>query len=172
MQEVSLNELLIEVLSDMEVEIERHRVEINIGPLPVIWANESQMRQLFQNLISNGIKFRKENTTPVISVLHDKSKTALLDNANTHCRIVVKDNGIGFDEQYADEIFLVFKRLHSYHEYEGTGVGLSICKKIVDRHGGQIAASSQPGEGAMFYLDLPLFLPAVEPVDSRTKVRM
>jgi signal transduction histidine kinase len=172
MQEVSLNELLMEVLSDMEVEIERHRVEINIGPLPVIWANESQMRQLFQNLISNGIKFRKENTTPVISVLHDKSKTALLDSANTHCRIVVKDNGIGFDEQYADEIFLVFKRLHSYHEYEGTGVGLSICKKIVDRHGGQIAASSQPGEGAMFCLDLPLFLPAVEPVDSRIKVRM
>jgi light-regulated signal transduction histidine kinase (bacteriophytochrome) len=172
MQEVSLNELLIEVLSDMEVEIERHRVEINIEPLPVIWANESQMRQLFQNLISNGIKFRKENTAPVISVLHDKSKTALLDNANTHCRIVVKDNGIGFDEQYADEIFLVFKRLHSYHEYEGTGVGLSICKKIVERHGGQIAASSQPGEGAMFCLDLPLFLPAVEPVDNRTKVRM
>jgi CheY-like chemotaxis protein len=78
MQEVSLNELLMEVLSDMEVEIERHRVEINIGPLPVIWANESQMRQLFQNLISNGIKFRKENTTPVISVLHDKSKRLCL----------------------------------------------------------------------------------------------
>jgi signal transduction histidine kinase len=156
MAQVNLNELLADVVSDMEVEIEKHRAEIRVGNLPTLWANPSQMQQLFQNLISNGIKFRKPGFAPVVSVYCEPSKPSLLDDAITHCRIVVEDNGIGFDEKYAEEIFVVFKRLHSYHEYEGTGVGLSICKKIVDRCGGKISAESKPMQGAKFYLDLPL----------------
>jgi light-regulated signal transduction histidine kinase (bacteriophytochrome) len=93
---------------------------------------------------------------PVISIYPEPARPSLLDNVATHCRIVVEDNGIGFDEKYAEEIFVVFKRLHSYHEYEGTGVGLSICKKIVDRWGGKISAESKPMQGAKFYIDLPL----------------
>jgi signal transduction histidine kinase len=153
---MNLNELLADVMSDMEVEVEKHGAEIRISNLPTLWANPSQMQQLFQNLISNALKFRKPDGVPVISVYCEPAKPSLLDSAVTHCRVVVEDNGIGFDEKYAEEIFVVFKRLHSYHEYEGTGVGLSICKKIVDRWGGRISAESKPMHGAKFYLDLPL----------------
>lgn len=157
--EVNLNELIQEVLSDMEVEIERNHALIRVDQLPVLWANPSQMRQLFQNLVSNGIKFRKPHLQPVVSVYCRAADVPLPDGCEPHCRLVVEDNGIGFDEKYADEIFVVFKRLHSYHEYEGTGVGLSICKKIVDKHQGRISAVSKPGNGATFYIDLPLHKP-------------
>jgi hypothetical protein len=164
--EISLNELIADVLSDMEVEIEKHQAQITINPLPVLWANPSQMRQLFQNLISNGIKFRKPGCQPVINVYCVSTNAPLLDGFDSHCRIVVQDNGIGFDEKYAEEIFVVFKRLHSYHEYEGTGVGLSICKKIIDKHRGRITAESKPGNGATFYIDLPLGKPFVKMIDN------
>jgi signal transduction histidine kinase len=154
--EVNLNELVAEVLSDMEVEIERRRAQINVASLPVILANPSQMRQLFQNLLSNGIKFHKNGESPVVSVYCDNTNLSLLDDPKTRCCIIVEDNGIGFDEKYAEEIFVVFKRLHSYHEYEGSGVGLSICKKIIDAHNGRIRAAGKPAEGAKFYIELPL----------------
>lgn len=153
---VSLNDLLADVLSDMEVEVEKQGAQITIGPLPMLWASPSQMRQLFQNLISNGIKFRKKDVVPAVSIYCEKANASLLDGPEMFCRIVVEDNGIGFDNRYAEEIFVVFKRLHSFHEYEGTGVGLSICKKIVDRHGGRISAAGTPGQGARFFLDLPV----------------
>ena len=155
-EEINLNELLTEVLCDMEVEIEKKEAVIRLEPLPTLWANSSQMRQLFQNLISNGIKFHRAGSKPVVSIYCDGAKTSLLDDPKTKCCIVIEDNGIGFDEKYAEEIFVVFKRLHSYHEYEGSGVGLSICKKIIDAHNGRISAIGKPQEGARFFLELPL----------------
>jgi signal transduction histidine kinase len=165
--EVNLNELVADVLSDIEVEVEKHSAQIKVDLLPVLWANPSQMRQLFQNLISNGIKFRKPGSVPVVSIYSDSAKAPMLDGFEEYCRIVVEDNGIGFDEKYAEEIFVVFKRLHSYHEYEGTGVGLSICKKIIDRHQGRISAESKSGEGARFYIDLPLQKPFAKHSDTK-----
>jgi len=154
--EVDLNNLLGEVVSDMEVEIEKSGAQVKVNVLPKVWAIPSQMRQLFQNLISNGIKFRKPNEIPVVSIYNEIEQGSLLEQFDlSHHHIVVEDNGIGFDDKYADEIFVVFKRLHSYHEYEGTGVGLSICKKIMDRHSGKITARSKPDEGACFQIELP-----------------
>ncbi|MBB1287263.1 response regulator [Flavisolibacter sp. BT320] len=155
-EEVDLNDLVSEVLSDMEVEIERRNAVIRMEELPTLWANGSQMRQLFQNLISNGIKFQKKGIQPMVSIYCDQTRASLLDDPKTECCIVIEDNGIGFDDKYAEEIFVVFKRLHSYHEFEGSGVGLSICKKIVDAHNGRISAIGKPEEGARFFLELPL----------------
>jgi signal transduction histidine kinase len=144
-----LNELIQDVLTDMEIEIEKTSASVQVGNLPQIWAIPSQMRQLFQNLISNAIKFRKPNDVPVIQVMADDQRT-------DRFRIIIQDNGIGFDPKYADEIFMVFKRLHSYHEFEGSGVGLSICKKIIDRHNGMIRAESKVGSGSRFIIDFPV----------------
>jgi signal transduction histidine kinase len=144
-----LNELIQDVLTDMEIDIEKTSASVQVGNLPQIWAIPSQMRQLFQNLISNAIKFRKPNDVPVIQVMADDQRT-------DRFRIIIQDNGIGFDPKYADEIFMVFKRLHSYHEFEGSGVGLSICKKIIDRHNGMIRAESKVGSGSRFIIDFPV----------------
>jgi signal transduction histidine kinase len=148
--DVDLNLLLNDVVSDMEVDIEKSGALIQIDNLPRIWAIPSQMRQLFQNLLSNGIKFCKKDCPPLINVYLDRSPD--MDK----CRIIIEDNGIGFDEKYADEIFVVFKRLHSYHEFEGTGVGLSICKKIIEKHNGTIRAEGKPNVGAKFIIELPI----------------
>ncbi|MFL5810431.1 MAG: ATP-binding protein, partial [Flavisolibacter sp.] len=144
---IQLNDLLRDVLNDIEIDIEKSNAQIQIDSLPVVSAIPSQMRQLFQNLVSNAIKFRKKDTIPLVHIYTVATK-------DLH-RIVVQDNGIGFDPKYADEIFMVFKRLHSYHEFEGSGVGLSICKKIVERHNGVIRAESKPGVGSRFIIDLP-----------------
>ncbi len=153
--EVDLNELLTEVLSDMEVEIEKHNAVIKIDTLPKVWAIPSQMRQLFQNLISNAIKFRRAGG-PEVKIFNELKSASANHSFELIHSIVVEDNGIGFDQKYAEEIFVVFKRLHSYHEYEGTGVGLSICKKIMERHHGKIKAQSRPGEGSKFVVELPV----------------
>jgi signal transduction histidine kinase len=150
---VDLNKLISEVLLDMEVEVEKSKAVIKMGELPLIWGISSQMGQLFQNLLGNALKFQKEDVSPLISI---SCQSELLPKSRNLCRIVISDNGIGFDQQYAEEIFVVFKRLHSYHEYQGSGVGLSICKKIVERHGGAIKAESEPGIGSNFILELPL----------------
>jgi len=146
---LELNELIQDVMTDMETDIEKTGAHINVHELPKVWAIPSQMRQLFQNLISNAIKFRKKDMVPVIDISADRSHSNMY-------RIIVQDNGIGFDPKFAEEIFVVFKRLHSYHEFEGTGVGLSICKKIIERHHGQIRAESKPGSGSRFIVDLPV----------------
>ena len=153
---VSLNNLLNEVLADMEVDIDKASARIQVDELPEIWGIPSQMRQLFQNLISNGIKFRRTEIQPKIHIYSQ-------NNGSHHHRIIVEDNGIGFDSKYADEIFTVFKRLHSYHEFEGSGVGLSICKKILERHNGMIRAESNLGNGSRFIIDLPI-------IDANTKL--
>ncbi|HVK96512.1 MAG TPA: response regulator [Flavisolibacter sp.] len=154
-QEVDLNEILFEVVSDMEVAIDTYAAQVKVDLLPKVWGIPSQMRQMFQNLISNGLKFRKSGSVPVINVYQQKS-SSLTPNFDSNACIVVEDNGIGFDEKYAKDIFVVFKRLHSYDEFEGTGVGLSIVKKIIDRHNGKIAAQSKPNKGSRFFIELPL----------------
>jgi light-regulated signal transduction histidine kinase (bacteriophytochrome) len=133
----------------MEIEIEKTSAHVNIDRLPQVWGIPSQLRQVFQNLISNAIKFQKKDEIPLVHIYSEVSKKDIL-------RIVVQDNGIGFESKYAEEIFMVFKRLHSYHEFQGSGVGLSICKKIIEKHNGSIRAESQPGVGSRFIVDIPL----------------
>ena len=146
---ISLDVLISDVLADMEIEIEKTSAQLRIEHLPQVWGIPSQLRQVFQNLISNAIKFRKNGEVPVIHIYPEVSKKDSL-------RIVVQDNGIGFELKYAEEIFMVFKRLHSYHEFQGSGVGLSICKKIIEKHNGEIRAESKPGVGSRFIVDIPL----------------
>jgi PAS domain S-box-containing protein len=149
-EEVDLYDVVHDVLSDLEVRIAKTGGEVQVGELPVLAADHTQMRQLFQNLIGNALKFHKEGEKPVVKVLCDAS-----DDAN--CLIVVEDNGIGFDEQHLDRIFAPFQRLHGRSSpFEGTGMGLAICKKIVERHGGSITARSEPGRGSAFVVTLPI----------------
>ena len=117
--------------------------------LPVIDADELQIRQLFQNLIGNALKFRKPDTAPIIKVY---SKKANMEN----CILFVEDNGIGFEKKYEDKIFQVFQRLHNRNQYEGSGMGLAICRKIVERHGGTIKAESVVDQGSKFIITLPV----------------
>ena len=158
---VDLKELVKEALVELEVEIEKTGAQIIVGSLPKIFAVPGLMRQLFFNLINNAIKFKRIDQPPVVNIFSERITssdstmgTKFIDGINYY-KISVSDNGIGFDEKYAKDIFLVFKRLHSYHEFEGTGVGLSICKKIIERHNGGIAAYNNPGEGTTFILELP-----------------
>jgi light-regulated signal transduction histidine kinase (bacteriophytochrome) len=145
---IPLNQLLQDVIADLEIEIEKSSAQIHLDGLPEIWGIPSQIRQLFQNLLSNAIKFRKKSENPAIRIF-----TEPWNGLN---RVIIQDNGIGFDPKYAEEIFMVFKRLHSYHEFEGSGVGLSICKKIIDRHSGFIKAESKIGEGSKFIIEFPV----------------
>ncbi|HET9745334.1 MAG TPA: response regulator [Chitinophagaceae bacterium] len=156
-----LKELVKNALTELEVEIEKSNARINYGELPVVSAVPALMQQLFYNLFSNAIKFRKPNENLVIDVRSEKMDPGDLSNFVKYTgnrnfyKITVQDNGIGFDEKYAEDIFRVFKRLHNYQDYEGTGVGLSICKKIVERHNGFIRAESQVDRGSTFIIGLP-----------------
>jgi signal transduction histidine kinase len=151
-ERVDLNEIVKGVLSDLELRINESKTEIKIDNLPVIDADPMQMKQLFQNIIGNAIKYRRENVPPVINV-----RSAISDgNNHAFYKIDISDNGIGFDNKYADQIFGLFQRLHGRSEYEGTGIGLAVCKKIVEQHGGTIHASGKVGEGSCFYITLPI----------------
>jgi len=146
--EVDLTKIVGEVLSDLEIGIERTGAEMRVLGLPIVKADPTQMRQLFQNLIGNALKFHQEDEKPVIEV-----RSSIADDK---LQIVVEDKGIGFEEQYLEKIFAPFQRLHGRSSgYEGTGMGLAICKKIVDRHGGSITAKSTPGKGSSFAITLP-----------------
>ncbi|PTL84785.1 ATP-binding protein [Vitiosangium sp. GDMCC 1.1324] len=147
---VDLARVAREVKEDLETAIERQGATVTLGELPTLDADPTQMRQLFQNLMSNALKFRRDDVAPVISV------EASVDAATRWCELRVADNGIGFEEKYLDRIFDVFQRLHGRGKYEGTGIGLAICRKIVERHGGTIGARSSPGNGATFIIRLPL----------------
>ena len=160
-QRTDLSEVVKEVLTDLEARIEQVAARIQVDNLPVLDADPMQMRQLLQNLIGNALKFHRDDRPPVVKV-----RGALVSAQNAQeigyspheklCRITVEDNGVGFDPRHADRIFAVFQRLHSRKDYEGTGVGLAICRKIAERHGGMISAKSHPGQGAKFSVVLPL----------------
>ena len=156
---VDLAKLVREVISDLEVRISQTNGKVIIGTLPHLDADFTQMRQLFQNLIANAVKFHRPGVPPVVEVMGELVSQPLSDPDGGEtvpmCRIIVRDNGIGFDEKYRDRIFDVFQRLHGRDEYEGTGVGLAICRKIVERHRGTITTHSQEGEGATFVVELP-----------------
>jgi PAS domain S-box-containing protein len=159
---VNLADIASEVVNDLEGRIEqvKGRVEI-VGTLPVIDAESLQMRQLLQNLIGNALKFRRPEESPVVKV-----EAQIVSGPGTPpqqlCKLLVSDNGIGFDEKYLDRIFNVFQRLHTRNEYEGTGMGLAITKKIALYHGGEITAKSTPGHGAAFIVTLPVSHPKPE----------
>jgi light-regulated signal transduction histidine kinase (bacteriophytochrome) len=150
----NLNTIASEVLSDLETRIDETGGEVVLGDLPTIDADELQMRQLFQNLIANALKFRRPDAAPRVEVTSQDSTGD--DRENGFVRISVKDNGIGFEEKYLDRIFTPFQRLHGRNEYEGTGIGLAVCRKIVERHGGSLTATSSVGEGSTFIATLPL----------------
>ena len=145
---VDLEEIAHEVVHDLEVRIHQAGGEVIVGALPAIDADALQMRQLLQNLVGNGLKFHRPDLPPRVEI---SGKVF-----NNTAEITVSDNGIGFDEKYADRIFTMFERLHGRAAYEGTGIGLAICRKIAHRHGGEIRANSVPGAGAQFVVTLPV----------------
>ncbi|MFB9862746.1 sensor histidine kinase [Rufibacter immobilis] len=166
---VDLDAVLTGVLSDLEITIEQTGTQINRSWLPVIEAEPTQMRQLFQNLISNAIKFRKEGEPPVISIWAQVvQRTAHLTATpgDEVVEIYIEDNGIGFQEKYLDRIFNIFQRLEG-QKYEGSGIGLAICRKIAIRHGGDITARSQPGVGTTFIITLALKQPQEQNYDAK-----
>jgi signal transduction histidine kinase len=161
-EKTDLNVVIKDVLSDIEMEVQKRNAKIIVDEtLPTIWAIPSQMRQVFQNLISNSLKFSKDDTPPEIKISGKRGGSNETSGQNkkssneNYFQITFKDNGIGFDSKYAKEIFVVFKRLHSYHDFEGTGIGLSICKKIIEKHNGTITAEGALNEGATFTITLP-----------------
>jgi PAS domain S-box-containing protein len=151
-----------EVSADLEARVEQAGGRINIETLPTIEADPMQMRQLLQNLIGNSLKYFRPGVPPIVRIhsqnLAGAREWSIRDGAQPQqfCELSVTDNGIGFDEKYLDRIFTVFQRLHNKTEYEGTGIGLAICRKIVDRHSGNITARSSPGQGATFVVTLPV----------------
>jgi len=151
---VDLAQVTREVLSDLEVRIEKTGATIEVGDLPKIEADPMQMRQLLQNLIGNALKFHPPNAKPIVRIHADLIAGDFAEGPL--CQLIVQDNGIGFDEKYLDKIFAVFQRLHGRQEYEGTGIGLAVCRRIEDRHKGSITARSQPGQGAKFIIQLPV----------------
>jgi len=171
---LNLNTLAAEVLSDLEVLVEKVGGKVEVGTLPTIQADATQMRQLFQNLIGNALKFRKKDVAPVIQIQAEPIAAApapVIADDETPNRIwqfKFQDNGIGFDEKYREKIFEVFQRLHNRSEYEGSGIGLSLCRKIVSRHGGTIAAESSPGSGATFVITLPEYQSESKPTRKPT----
>ena len=144
----NLSEIVRDAVSDLELSLSQAEARVEIGSLPTLEANPTQMRQLFQNLISNAVKYRRKEERLRIKVYGE-----VIDRS---CMLYVEDNGIGFDEEYRDRIFRPFQRLHGRDEYEGTGMGLAICRKITERHGGAITARSTPGRGSVFIATLPL----------------
>ena len=157
---VDLKTIATEVVNDLEVRIGDTGAKVEIGQLPIIQADAMQMRQLLQNLIANAIKFHREGVPPIIKI-SSVTEVVEIDQIDKHaklkyCRVEIKDNGLGFDEKYLDRIFAVFQRLHNRESYEGTGIGLAVCRKIVERHSGTITATSKLGSGSTFIISLPI----------------
>ena len=146
-REVDVNRILNKVLTDIELQVNESGAVIEREKMPVINGDEAQIFRLFQNIIQNGIKFRREGVKPHITISFEKSGKEYI--------FIIKDNGIGIEEQYFERIFIIFQRLHTREEYPGTGIGLSICKRIVERHGGRIWIESKQGEGSSFCFTIP-----------------
>lgn len=159
-EKTDLNFVLQEVLSDFDYQIEKKNAIVTITDLPAIDSIPSQLRQVFQNLIGNALKFSLSEGAPQIKITSELIKTKDFDSETDedgkYCRIIISDNGIGFDEIYLDRIFVIFQSLNDRSVYEGTGIGLAISKKIMEKHNGLITAKSKLGKGASFILILPL----------------
>lgn len=143
-----LDEVVRDSVTDLKVAIQEIGAHVEIGGLPIVNGDPYQLRQLFQNLISNALKYHRLEIKTIVKVYGEES------SGTAH--IFVEDNGIGFDEKYLEKIFQPFQRLHGKIEYSGTGIGLAICRKIVDRHKGTITAKSTPGKGSTFVVSLPV----------------
>jgi len=165
---VNLAEVAASVVDDLEGRIEQVKGRVEVGPLPVIDAEPVQMRQLLQNLIGNALKFRRPEEPPVVKVNAEIISDPSVPGKKL-CRLTVSDNCIGFEEKYAERIFQVFQRLHTRNEYEGTGMGLAIVKKIALYHGGDVIAKSKPGEGSTFILTIPAAHPKNQPDEDQKK---
>lgn len=160
MEEVDLNEKMQVVLADLELQVEEKNAKIEVSPLPVVRGYRRQLQQLFQNLISNALKYSKEETIPEIiiqsSVVDGNQVPTNLAKDRRYHLIEVVDNGIGFEQQYEDRIFQMFQRLHGKTEYPGSGIGLAIVRKVAENHHGSVWARSRPGQGSTFYVLLPI----------------
>jgi signal transduction histidine kinase len=160
-KKIDLNQLLKDTISQLEIDIEKNDAKISFDKLPVILGVPPLIQQLFYNLLSNAIKFRKKSVAPVVNIRAEKMLPEELiaykgsSNGSHYHKIIISDNGIGFDSKHSQDIFKVFKRLHNYQQFEGTGVGLAICKKIIEKHGGFITANSTPDKGSTFIIGLP-----------------
>jgi len=150
---VDLSQVAAEVRSDLETHIEQENGKVEIGDLPTIDADATQMRQLFQNLIGNALKFHKEGEPPRVKL---EGRVYTGENEQEMCEVRCIDDGIGFDQDAIDRIFTVFQRLHQRDKFAGTGMGLALCRKIAERHDGTISAESEPGEGSTFIVTLPV----------------
>ncbi len=166
---LDLNEVINEILSDLEFTISEKNAEIIFDKLPMIEGVHAQIRQVFQNLISNALKFQKEGEHPVIKIkstpVDQLSFDAVPNESGQYVRIVVSDNGIGFDDRFVNKIFMLFQRLNSKEQYQGTGIGLAITKKIVEKHGGIITAKSKENEGSQFIIVFPVTMKKIDVKD-------
>lgn len=155
-----LNIVVKEVLEDMELVIRDKKAQVIVGHLPMLYVNPGLMRPLFYNLIDNALKYSKKEESPVIYIRSEErplgSTNGIPEKQNKFCRIFVEDNGIGFDQKYAEQIFDMFRRLHVNVEFAGTGIGLALCKKIVEKHMGFISAQSKIDKGSTFIISLPM----------------
>jgi signal transduction histidine kinase len=145
--DVDCGEAVAEVLESLRTAIASQDAQIEVAPLPRVRADRGQLRQLFQNLVANALKFSRPDVKPHIAIAAERIESAWL--------FTVADNGIGIEPQYADYIFQMFRRLHTRDKYSGTGIGLAICKRVVENHGGRIWVQSNPGEGTTFFFTLP-----------------
>jgi PAS domain S-box-containing protein len=155
---VDLNSIAQEVIDDLETRVKSTGGQIECGQLPEIEADALQMHQMFLNLLSNALKFHRNDVPPRVTISAERVDETgeIISPDGSYCRIRVQDNGIGFDEKYLDRIFTVFQRLHRKNEYEGTGIGLAVVRKIAERHNGAVTATSTPDEGATFIITLPV----------------
>jgi light-regulated signal transduction histidine kinase (bacteriophytochrome) len=139
--------ILDSVLTDLKMAIEESNAVVTHDPLPTVTADATQLKRVFQNLVSNGIKFRQGETLPEIHVGAEQQDSEWVFS--------VRDNGIGIDPRHFERMFVLFQRLHGRDEYPGTGIGLAVCKKTVERHGGRMWVESEPGKGSTFYFTIP-----------------
>ncbi|HML05460.1 MAG TPA: ATP-binding protein, partial [Methanobacterium sp.] len=152
--EVNVNDVLNDALFYLQGAIDDTCAEITHDPLPNVVADKNQLTKVFQNLISNSIKFRKKDISPKIHVSSKKEKNEYIFS--------VQDNGIGMESQYAERIFTIFQRLHTREEYQGTGIGLSIVRRVIERHRGHVWVESELGVGSTFYFTIPLLPPHIK----------
>jgi light-regulated signal transduction histidine kinase (bacteriophytochrome) len=160
---VDLNDVMRDVLDDLDFAIEDSKAVVHVDPLPVVDADSLQIAQVFMNLISNSLKFCTPQVSPVITV-HCETDLASPLESDERKWLCLRfcDQGIGFEQQYAERVFSLFQRLHGRDAYSGTGIGLALCRKIIERHGGTITAESSPNKGSVFIIYLPLTQYAVE----------